>query len=197
MQKIIFSIVIFWVITGTASATLIIRGSDILGNQLIYDDVQDITWYDHSFTGVNWSTFPGAFATQFGGLTLDGWRLPKHLVTPVTCWAHSLTDCSVTTDELGYLWKDELGNPFGDLPSYGLTYQKGPFTDLSLETQWYWLEGAWYINFNAKDHGHLSGAAVLLVRDGDVAAAGVPEPWTPGLLMSGMMLMGWARRRNA
>lgn len=157
--------------------------------------MQNLTWYDHSFGGVNLYTFPAAFSTQFGGLTLNDWRLPKHLGTPVTCWAHSLTDCSAT-DELGYLWKEELGNPFGYLPSYGLSYNKGPFTDLFLEKQWYWLQDAWYINHHAKDWGHVTSGFVLLVRDGDVAA-GVPEPWTAGLLLSGALLMGWTRGRNA
>ncbi len=200
-QKIILSIIVFLAFSTNTKASLFVRGTDTLGNQLIYDDVQKVTWYDYSFTGVNLYTFPSNFTTQFGSITLNDWRLPKHLNTPITCWAYGLNDCSAT-DELGYLWKDELGNPFGDLPSYGLTYNKGTFINLFLEKGWYWLEGAWYINSYAKDHGHVSSASVFLVRDGDVVAQGstrtlsVPEPLTAELLVLGMALMGLKRKKS-
>ncbi len=186
----ILAILSFLAITGTANAALIIRGTDTLGNQLIYDSVQNITWYDHTFQNVDFHTFPGTFSAQFGATTLSGWRLPKHIGTPVTCWT-TFNTCSAT-DELGFLWKDELGNPFGYLPSYN----KGPFADLFLEVRWYWLEGGWYISNYAKDWGHVPSAWTLLVRDGDVAPQGgggitsVAEPLGSGLLMFGLMLVG-------
>ena len=183
-------------ISAVAHAALYVRGQDAQGNQLIYDDVQNLTWYDYSFQNVNLYTFPASFSTTFDGRTLDGWRLPMHIGTPVTCWAHSLTDCSAT-DELGYLWKDILDNPFGDLPSYGRAYNKAPFNNLSLETQWYWLEDAWYINSSAKDRGHVTGAAVFLVRDGDVLATStVPLPATFWLFASGVTALAGIRRRQ-
>ena len=44
------SICIIFLCSGLANAALIVRGTDSLGNQLIYDDDLDITWYDYSKT---------------------------------------------------------------------------------------------------------------------------------------------------
>lgn len=196
MGKLLYFILVYFAIINTAGATLFVRGTDSAGNQLIYDSSQNVTWYDKSFTNVNLYTFPSSFSLQFGGTVYDDWRLPAHLGSPVTCWAYSLTDCTAT-DELGFLWKEELDNPFGGLQSYN----KGPFTDLFLEQQWYWLEDAWYIRSYAKDRGHVTGAAIFLVRDGDVAAQSstnalsVPEPLLMVLLLSGLLVLPLGTRR--
>ena len=189
-QKIMMAILVLLATTGSAHADLIVRGTDSLGNQLIYDTVQNITWYDHTFKGVDFHSFPATFASQFGDTTLTGWRLPKHLGTPVTFWDDPGPETPMT-DELGVLWRDELGNHFDSSPTGN---NKGPFTDLFPEIRWYWLPGGWYINNNAKDWGHVSGAWTLLVRDGDVPAP-VPEPATAALLVSGLTLFGIKRKK--
>ena len=46
MKKLILVIAFLVFSSSVANATLINRGTDSLGNRLIYDDILDITWYD-------------------------------------------------------------------------------------------------------------------------------------------------------
>jgi len=177
----------------TAQSALVVRGTDDLGNQLIYDTDLDITWYDHSLLENSYPAILAAlnsFTVQVGGKQFSNWRLPKHLVSPVgKCWG----GCTVT-DELQHLWVTELGNPFGDHPSYN----KQPFEHLYLDQVWYWVEGGWYVGTYAKDSGHVPTARAIFVHDGDILAT-VPLPaaaWLFGGGLLGLLAVGRRGRQG-
>ncbi len=178
-----------------AEAALFNRGTDTLGNRLIYDDDLDITWYDYSATPDTWANQVfwaiGLSVTHNSTIYTD-WRLPT---TPGTIGWYT------SEGEMGHLYYGELGKARGE--PLGAT---DPFENLQASVYWYgksdYSEGynnAWYYNF---DYGFQSSGDKnyydfygLAVRSGDVA---VPEPTTIALLgigLAGMTLYGIRRRR--
>jgi len=155
------------VISFNSNANLIIRGIDSLGNQLIYDDDLDITWYDFTnlpvsyqsdfLTQNNWAQ---SLEINFNGKILDNWRLPKTLDgywdpnSPYSQPGHdgkNVVGWNVTSSELGHLFYDELGGiGFRDtLGTNQILYGLGsvsPFQNLLGTTQhnqgqmYYWSE---------------------------------------------------------
>ena len=72
-----FSVVLFFALS--ANATLVILGTDTLGNRLIYDDDLDITWYDYTNPYDYWQNqldWASNLTVEFGGIIYDDWRLP-------------------------------------------------------------------------------------------------------------------------
>lgn len=116
-----------------AYATLILRGTDTLGNRLIYDDDLNITWYDYTTSldtwqnQVNWAS---ALTVIFGGTIYDDWRLPSTVDGPWV-WGYDGTTTggyNITSNEMGHLFYTELGNlglyatdGTNPQPCYGLT----------------------------------------------------------------------------
>src|SRR3970040_2917221 len=87
MKKIYVFLVTLILVVGLsvqAHATLILRGTDSLGNRLIYDNDLDITWYDYT-TRDSWGnsmSWADALSINFGGAIYDDWRLPSSVDGP-------------------------------------------------------------------------------------------------------------------
>lgn len=82
MKKLILVIAFLVFSSSVANATLINRGTDSLGNRLIYDDILDITWYDYSNPQNSWQAqmdWANSLSVDFGGMPLSNWRLPDTL----------------------------------------------------------------------------------------------------------------------
>lgn len=190
-----------------------LRGTDTLGNRLIYDPDFDITWYDFSNVFDTWDnqvTWAGALSVDFGGSIFDDWRLPTALNQDGS--GPDGPGFNVTGSEMGHLFYTELGNKgyyatdgTFPQPGWGLT-NTGDFQNLVASVYWSGTEYsadtgyAWYFIFNGGGQGTVSKTTShygLAVRSGDVAA--VPEPATVALLgigLAGMAIYGLRRRRQ-
>ena len=224
MKRILFCmlamLVVFALVT-PAHAFLINRGTDTLGNRLIYDDDLDITWYDFTNAGNSWQNqvnWALGLSVTFGSTTYDDWRLPSTVDGPfVFGWDGTTTaGYNITNSEMGHLFYTELGNlgyyaidGTNPQPGWGLT-NTGDFQNLSASDYWsgtgYAADTsmAWDFRFGNGDQA-LNGKAnlnryALAVRSGDVAAVeAVPEPTTIALLGIGLAVMtvyGAKRRRQ-
>ncbi len=213
--RVLIVLIAIAVILGFSSqthASLINRGTDTLGNQLIYDTDLNITWYDYASPLNNWwnqANWASNLTVDFNGTIYDGWRLPSTVEAPYTNLYESYYN--VTSSEMGHLFYTELGNksPYdtaGNSQSdWGLT-NTGEFqhlipyyfwsTEVSTDIQHYY---AWEFNFsngsqvaNYKGEMDALGCA-LAVLPGDVAA--VPEPGILLLLGTGLAgLVAWGKK---
>lgn len=188
-----------------ANATLIVRGTDTLGNQLVYDTDFNTTWYDFTNASDSWQNqmnWASALTVDFGGL-IGGWRLPTSLNRDGTgpCTSYNCTD-----SEMGHLDYTELGvpRPFGSSDfTDGLTGEARSFLNLTPSIYWSSTEvdsgNAWAYDFNAHNQGINNKTQfprlAMAVHDGDVAAAKIPEPATLLIFGSGVLaLIGLGRR---
>ncbi len=113
MKKIILLCLLLMLVTlclnPRAEAFLINRGTDTLGNRLIYDVDRDITWYDFSNPQDIWDNqvaWADMLVVDFGGTIFDDWRLPTSFNedgSPPTFGFNA-------DSELGHLYYVELGN---------------------------------------------------------------------------------------
>ena len=188
----------------TANATLILRGQDTLGNNLIYDNDLDITWYDFSNAANTWDNqvaWADTLSVDLGGDIFDDWRLPATVDGPIVFGFDGTTTVgyNITNSEMGHLYYTELGNKgffatdgTNPQPGWGLI-NTGDFLNLNSTVYWSGTEFAsnaffaWVFTFSTGFQDTLDKStnfSALAVRAGDVAAAEpVPEPST-------MMLMG-------
>jgi len=204
-------LVISWSFSVNASATLINRGTDSLGNRLIYDTDLNVTWYDCTNLHVladSWqdhANWAANLAVNLNGTVYDDWRLPNSITsnsTPSFSYNGSTTaGYNITSSELGYLFYLELGNKgaydtSGNLQSgYGLI-NMGLFEHLLPVVYWSGTgeypssNSGYYYNFSMSTGGQgCSDSALpfygIAIRQGDVAA--VPEPPTIFLLVAGFI----------
>ncbi len=186
IKKLIVGLLMVLMVMGysiQAQADLINRGTDTLGNRLIYDDDRGITWYDFSRqkdTWINQAAWAQLLTVTHNSTIYQDWRLPT---TPGTTFG------GTNEGEMGHLYYDELGKvqggPLGDT---------APFQDLQESFYWFGTvfnaSDAWEFDFELG--GQWVGSMIhhqnygMVVRSGDVAA--VPEP-TLGLLL-GISLVG-------
>ena len=194
-------VVLFFV--NTVNAELFVRGTDSLGNQLIYDSDLNITWYDYLksyntwYNQMNWAS---ALTVNFGGTIFDDWRLPATVDGPYVFGYDGTTTAGfhITSSEMGHLFYTELGNvaycsTSGSCPQsgWGLT-NKGDFQNLIANNYWSGTEKAedpiyaWEFAFSTgQQHafGKYMDTYTLAVRAGDVAV--VPEPISSILFVTG------------
>jgi hypothetical protein len=213
---------ILMVMAGAADAALLMRGTDILGNKLIYDTDMDITWYDYTKSADTWDNqvaWADSLEVTFNDATYNDWRLPA-TVDGSYVYGYSGPDSgsdwgeyvysytwgyNLYNSEIGYLFYIELDNngyiarDGASQSDYGLE-NTGVFD--KLPEMWCWSgtehadNQAWGFGFFLGYQGADSKtyeAPALAVRPGDVAP--VPVPSTIFLLASGIFAMAGDRLR--
>ena len=215
---------VFIISTLSAQAELFNRGTDSLGNRLIYDSDLNITWYDYTISNNTWQNqmnWADALAVTFGGNTYTDWRLPTTVDGTYVFGYDGTTTAGyniITSNEMGHLfytelgnkgWFDTSGNPTGcdssSLPNC-LT-NKGDFQHLQADYYWTGTEldtntgYAWYFRTLSGAQGNgsknISDFYAIAVRPGDVTI--VPEPISSILFVTGGMLFAgrsYLRRRR-
>ncbi len=208
MKKIVACISAFVMILGFSlqvQAELISRGTDNLGNRLIYDSSLDLTWYDYTHGDGNWqyqTDWAQNLTVNWNGKTFDDWRLP-------ITFDQNQRGYECTNSELGYLHYTELGNrgwfdADGNWQSWGdMLKNKGLFINLQSDFYWSATEyintgSAWGFNiYNGEQDisykGNDSYRYGIAVREGDVAS--VPLPAALLLFGSGLTCLLGIRRR--
>ncbi|MGR3319320.1 MAG: PEP-CTERM sorting domain-containing protein [Candidatus Anammoxibacter sp.] len=225
MSFLIVMAVVFGLWQGAANATLILRGQDTKGNNLIYDDDLNITWYDFSNVADTWQNqrnWAAGLSIDFDGTIYEDWRLPT---TVDGEWEFGFDGSTtggynITTSEMGHLYYTELVNLGWQAtdgteaqPGWGLA-NTGDFQNLSANIYWSGTDfpsstsGAWDFGFNRglqfinlKNGKFLA----LAVRSGDVTVSDIgdtepiPEPATVALMgigIVGLVGAGYRKRRK-
>jgi hypothetical protein len=196
MKRLIITLVIL-LIAVSAHAELYNRGTDSLGNRLIYDSDFNITWYDYTnsdslgswYWQMNWASGLSVSGGNLAGV-YDDWRLPTALNRD---GSGPCADYYCTKSELGHLFYDELRNG-PSTSGYGLSNTR---YFQNLQSTWYWSStefvtypelAAWFFNtgYGNQDYHYKENRTIysaMAVRLGDVTV--VPEPISSILFIRG------------
>jgi len=139
-------------LVSSAHATLELRGTDSLGNRLIYDTDLNITWYDYTKSWDTWQNqndWASNLTVNFSGTIYDDWRLPSTVGGAFSwgCDETTTAGYNITSSEMGHLFYVELGNKgkndisCNTQAGWGLS-NKGPF--IKLKRYLYWSGTAAY-----------------------------------------------------
>jgi hypothetical protein len=172
-------------------AELILRGTDSLGNRLIYDSDLNITWYDYKKSRGTWQeqvSWASGLIVNFNGTIFDDWGLPTTVDGPYIFGYDGSTTAgfNITSSEMGHLYYIELDNKGyvatdGTRPQlgWGLT-NTGDFLNLvDQPDEYYWSgteyaaypERAWSFSFGVGRQVPANEGTyfyAIAVRDGDV-----------------------------
>jgi len=117
----------------SARATLHVRGTDDSGGQLIYDDQQDITWYDFYPGSMD---FPDAqnwvneLSVTFNNHVFSDWRLPHLFYGTTPLWNTNNRD--PLQAEMGHLFYNSLNLT----PETVGNLNNGVFDNLQISAYW-------------------------------------------------------------
>ena len=176
----------------TVKADLFLRGTDTMGNRLIYDDDFDITWYDYTApldTWQNQEKWASGLSVDYGGNTYSDWRLPATVNNRALDYGYDGTTAegyNIKSSEMGHLYYTELGNigyfntsGIGPQVGWGLR-ETGDFLNFPPTVLIYWSSteiaqlSGWYFTFNFHFGSQFRGDPSdqewygMAVRDGDV-----------------------------
>jgi hypothetical protein len=186
----------FWLAATPARADLI-----DLGNGMIYDSVQDLTWLQDpmyartsGFDGDGRMTYDEAVGwadgLEYGGFS--DWRLPQ--LYSGGWWAQSDSEISRLLHQVGWRW--EYLDPFSPFQDY-VSGSAGPFVNFPQST--FWLgENVWWSFVCSTDGADAETSRAWAVREGGAPQARVPEPSSLLLLgLGGLLQLGrWRRSRR-
>lgn len=208
-----------------SEASLLNRGTDTLGNRLIYDSDLNITWYDYTYSYTNYSqtswynalSWADSLTVTLNGVVYGDWRLPTMIINqdPPT-YGYDKTHTygfNITNSEMGHLFYSELGNKAyyatdGSYPQsgWGLT-NTGDFQHLYAtfyytDTDYYY--NVWSAVYQSFWTGEQYAAAKLALGGTGVYAmavlngdvSAVPIPGAIWLLGGGLAGLGALRRRK-
>lgn len=202
----LLSWLIVLVFVAPASADLIVRGTDTLGNKLIYDTDLDVTWYDFTNGPDHWdvqNVWVETLVVNFDGFSYNDWRLPG---PGVDYGGFGYYD---TQAELGHLFYIELGNegeynpwPIPN-PNFGGITNKDVFDNIVFSYYWDSYRpasrpyGAGFFLFSTgrQSEGHIENDfSAIAVRDGDMVPT--PIPGAAWLLGSGIVALVTRKRKH-
>jgi len=201
---------VLWCVATPARADLI-----DLGDGLIYDSEQDLTWMQDVLfprtlgldSDGHWGANDGLFGRYWGDDALravvdsvsyagsDGWRLPYYFGTGI----HGYGDSEVSRVLRGLGWHWEAPDPFS-FPSYQ-PGGSGPFQNVGYPAYLTSESGLlirWWSAYYDVDFAE-DGGALWLVHDGKVDpnhTARVPEPSTTLIVGVGLASLGFRRLRR-
>lgn len=175
---------------------------------------------------MNWATANAWIAAMNAATYLgyNDWRLPITIDSGTSGCNNSFngTDCGYnvsTASEMAHLWyvdfqNKALYNTSGSGPQSGWGLVNNPLNPndeslfTNLQSRSYWsgtvyapspASEAWYFNASVGYQGNVIQSTPLYawaVRAGDVGASGAPEPAGLALALTGLGLLGLARRRR-